>query len=468
MTLQRKTQVEALLTSATNGSHPLLDYLEKRHIPAVSIAVINDYQIEWASGYGFRESGQPESIDTQTLFQACSMSKAVTAVAALRLVEQGRLDLDADINTFLASWKLRPQRSWQPHVTLRQLLSHTAGTSPAWYPGYHRDQDIPTLHEILDEKQPSNTPGVRVITLPGIRFRYSGGGYCVVQQVLMDVMKKPFPELMRELIFDLLEMHQSTYEQPLSAEKEQHAATGHRVEGKPVPGKWHIYPEMAAAGLWTTPSDFARFALDLQLTQAGKAGQLLSLQMLNELLTPQCGAGDIGDIGLGVFLQGTGKQARFGHSGDNTGFNCDWISLSHQGQGCVLMTNSDEGWRVIDKLEHVIAKVYEWPTLQSENKPSKVKDNSHEDEYVGEYVIRPNLLFSISKTGSNLFLHAPSQAPLQLLQVDDRVYRLGDLEDTITFLSNERGEIDMLILQEEGSQVVGRKRHVAQSIHSQA
>lgn len=462
-TLQRKTQVETLLAPVTNGGQPLLDYLAKRLIPAVSIAVINDYQIEWASGYGFRERGQPESIDTQTLFQACSMSKAVTAIAALRLVEQGRLDLDADINTFLTSWKLRPQQSWQPRVTLRQLLSHTAGTSVAWYPGYHRDQDIPTLYEILDEEQPSNTLGVRVITIPGMRFRYSGGGYCVVQQVLMDVMKKPFPELMRELIFNPLEMHQSTYEQPLSAEKWESAATGHRAGGKPVPGKWHIYPEMAAAGLWTTPSDFARFALDLQLTQAGMTGQLLSPQMVNELLTPQCHAGDRGDIGLGVFIHGAGKQIRFGHAGDNTGFNCDWVSLLYQGQGCVIMTNSDEGWRIVDKLQHIIAQVYKWPAIQSEDTLHSVKEGSHEDEYVGEYELRPNLHLSIRKTKSDLLLHVPQQAPLLLLQVGDMGYRLENLEDTITFLRNEQGAIDMLILQQETSQVVARKRHVAQS-----
>src|SRR5690348_11587548 len=155
--LQRKTQVETLLKAIDNGRQTLLDALARWHIPAVSLAIIHDYQIEWAEGYGFRELGQPERIDPDTLFQACSMSKAVTALAALRLVEQGKLDLDANINTFLTSWKLPRHASWQPHVTLRQLLSHTAGTSVAWYPGYHRDQDIPTLLEILAGDQPANT-----------------------------------------------------------------------------------------------------------------------------------------------------------------------------------------------------------------------------------------------------------------------------------------------------------------------
>ena len=462
-TLERKTQVETMLMSANNDRRPLLDYLAKRLIPAVSIAVINDYRIEWAAGYGSLESGQPASIDTETLFQACSMSKAVTAIAALRLVEQGKLDLDADINTFLTAWKLPPHGSWQPYVTLRQLLSHTAGVSVAWYPGYHRDQNIPTLLEVLESDQLSNTPEVRVTSPPSLRFRYSGGGYCVVQQVLMDVMQKPFPELMRELIFEPLEMHQSTYEQPLPAEKWGVAATGHRAGGKPVPGKWHIYPEMAAAGLWTTPSDFARFALDLQFTKAGMPGRLLSPQMVNELLTPQSNAGNRGEIGLGVFVHGIGNQARFGHAGDNTGFNCQWISLMDSGQGCVIMTNSDEGWRIVEKLEHIIAQVYEWPAVQSTDERRSVQDSADYDEYVGEYELRPDFLLTIRKAGSDLLLHVPQQAPLALTQVGNMVYQLANLEDTVTFLRNEQGTIDMLILQQEASQLVARKHTAAQS-----
>jgi len=340
------------------GRRSLLDCITDQRIPGVSIAVINDYRIEWACGYGLLEMGQPDNVGTETLFQACSISKAVTAIAALRLVELGQLDLNTDVNAFLTSWKVPPyeQGAGQPVVTLQQLLSHTAGMSVAWYPGYHRDQDIPTLHEVLESDYVSNTPEVRITTAPGQKFRYSGGGYSVVQQVLVDVMKKPFPELMRELVFEPLEMQQSTYEQPLAAERWHVAATGHRSKGKPIPGKWHIYPEMAAAGLWTTPSDLARFALALQLAKAGMPSRLLSPQMVDELLTPQSDAGDRGEIGLGVFIHGTGNHARFGHAGDNAGFNCQWISLVHKGQGCVIMTNSDTGWSITDKLPDIIAK----------------------------------------------------------------------------------------------------------------
>jgi len=458
--LQRKTQVEMMLKAVSNGRPALLDTLARWHIPAVSLAVIHEYRIEWAEGYGFREMGQPERIDTNTLFQACSMSKAVTALAALHLVEQGKLDLDADINIFLTSWKLPRHASWQPSITLRQLLSHTAGTSVAWYPGYHRDQDIPTLLEILEGDQPANTPGVRVTSLPGLRFRYSGGGFCVVQQMLMDVMQQPFPDLMRKLIFAPLGMQHSTYEQPLPSEQWPNAATGHRAEGAPVPGKWHISPEMAAAGLWTTPSDMARLALDLQSTKAGKPGQLLSPQMVNALLTPQSSAGQRGDIGLGVFLEGIGStSARFGHAGDNTGFHCQWVSLVERGQGYVIMTNSDAGWRIIEKLDHLIPRVYAWPAAHSVKKPRRIHDLPDYEECVGEYELRPDFLLSIQKASDGLRLHVPQQAPLPLKRVDILIYQIADLEDTVTFLRNARGEVDLLLLQQEESQFVGRRRN---------
>lgn len=457
--LQKKIRVETMLAPDNDAPQPLLDALARWHIPAMSLAIINDYRIERAEGYGVRAMGQPERIDTSTLFQACSMSKAVTAIAALRLVEQGKLELDADINTFLTSWKLPRHGAWQPHVTLRQLLSHTAGVSVAWYPGYHRDQDIPTLLEILEGDQPSNTPGVRVTSLPGLRFRYAGGGFCIVQQALMDVMQQPFPDLMRELIFTPLGMQHSTYEQPLPPEQWQSAATAHRASGKPVAGQWHIYPEMAAAGLWTTPSDMALLALDLQLTKAGRPGQLLSPQMINALLTPQSSAGQRGNIGLGMFLQGTGSaSARFGHAGDNTGFHCQWVSLVERGQGFVIMTNSDAGWRMIEQMERIIPRVYEWPTIRPVKKPRRIQRTSNEDEFVGEYALRPDFLLSVQKQGRRLHLCVPQQAPLPLKRVDELVYQLEDLEDTVTFVRNVRGEIDMLILRQEEGQFVARRR----------
>lgn len=360
---ERKERVEMAVRLKGGSIQPLSKRMARYRVPGVSMAVMNDYQIEWASGYGVRKQGTSDPVDTETLFQACSISKAVTAIAVLRLVSEGRLDLDNDVNSYLRSWKVPRNGSWQPTVTIRELLSHTGGISVPWFAGYHRQQDIPTLRQVLDGAQPSNTPEIRVTTTPGTRFRYSGGGFCILQQLLIDVMKQPFPELMSDLLLEPLGMEHSTFEQPLPAELERVAAAGHRENGRPVAGDWYVYPEMAAAGLWTTPTDLARLGLELQGALAGKSHQLLSASVMKELLTPHCYAGERGNVGLSIFLQGAGPDGRFGHAGDNTGFTSLWISLREHGRGCVLMTNSDNGWPLQEELLRTIEQVYAWPDV---------------------------------------------------------------------------------------------------------
>jgi aromatic-L-amino-acid decarboxylase len=361
--LPQKESIETAVLLKRGGSQSLQQRMEKYRVPGLSIAVMNDYQIEWAQGYGTRNQGEPAPVDTSTLFQACSISKAVTAVAVLRLVDEGRLDMDADVNSYLRSWKVPADGTWKPTVTIRQLLSHTAGISVPWFAGYHRQQDIPTLRQVLDGVQPSNTPEIRVTATPGTRFRYSGGGYCILQQLLIDVMGQPFPELMHDLLFKPLGMESSTFEQPLSPDLAKMAGAGHRENGQPVAGDWYVYPELAAAGLWTTPIDLALLGLELQHALAGDPGRLLSTAMVKEQLTPQSRGNEMGDIGLGIFVQGAGPTARFGHAGDNSGFTSLWIMLKQGGCGCVLMTNSDNGWPLQEELLHTIAQVYNWPDV---------------------------------------------------------------------------------------------------------
>jgi len=227
--------------------------------PGVSIAVIEDGKIAWAKGWGVREAGQPDPVTPQTLFQAASISKPVTALAVLRLVEQGRLDLDEDVNAYLTSWKVPANDGWQPVVTLRQLLSHTGGTTVHGFPGYPPDQPLPTAVQVLEGGPLANTDPLVVNVLPGTVNRYSGGGTTIVQQMLVDVLGQPFPQIMREWVLGPLGMERSTYEQPLPPHRRQEAATAHPSGGTPQPGRWHVYPEMGAAGLWTTPSDLVHF-----------------------------------------------------------------------------------------------------------------------------------------------------------------------------------------------------------------
>jgi len=233
------------------------------HTPGVSIAVVKDFKIDWARGFGVKEWGKRSPVTETTLFQAGSISKPIFAMAVMRLVQEGKLDLDKDANGYLTSWNIPPNGSWQPHVTLRQLLSHSAGMTVHGFPGYMRSEKIPSVLEILDGRPPANTARIEVNIIPGTQVRYSGGGITVAQQLVVDVLGQPFPKNMRELILDPSGMKHSTYEQPLPKRWEGSAATAHPYKNRPLDGKWHVYPEMAAAGLWTTPADLARAGIQL-------------------------------------------------------------------------------------------------------------------------------------------------------------------------------------------------------------
>jgi CubicO group peptidase (beta-lactamase class C family) len=240
------------------------------------------------------EAGSDKPVNAETLFQAASISKPVAAMAALALVGRGKLALDEDVNRKLVSWKV-PENDFtkEEKVTLRRLLSHSAGLTVHGFPGYAADEPVPTLRAVLDGAKPANTKAILPDMTPGSSWRYSGGGYCVVQQLLMDVTGKPFPLLLQEMVLGPLGMNHSSYEQPLPSAKCGLAAVGHTSTGQPIKGKWHIYPEMAAAGLWTTPSDLARFAIELQKCRIGKSKRVLSTRMAQQMLTAQ-----IGDAGL--------------------------------------------------------------------------------------------------------------------------------------------------------------------------
>jgi CubicO group peptidase (beta-lactamase class C family) len=336
LTLQNKIAVTDRIQRVENGllaaiiikgqpaTMKLADRMAHYKTPGVSIAVINDGKIEWAKGYGAAETGVATPVTTETLFQAASISKPVAAVGALALVERGKLSLDEDVNAKLKSWKVPENDLTKEHkVTLRRLVTHSAGLTVHGFRGYAADEPAPTLQQALDGQKPANSAAIRVDILPSSKWRYSGGGYNVMQQLMIDVTGKQFPELMRELALDKIGMKRSTYEQPLPKALAAQAAVGHRGNGEVVKGKWHTYPEMAAAGLWTTPSDLALFAIELQGSKAGKSNKVLSKSMTDQMLTMQ-----IESWGLGISLGGEGAAATFSHGGGNEGFRCQMFAYA--------------------------------------------------------------------------------------------------------------------------------------------
>lgn len=333
----------------------LAELMAAYNVPGLSIAVIDNYQVEWAKGYGVIEPSSKTPVTPETLFQAGSISKPVAATSALYLVEQGKLSLDEDVNKKLTSWKV-PENEFTKaeKVTLKRLMSHTAGLTVHGFPGYDVDEPRPTLAQIFNGEKPANTAAIRVDTVPGTKWRYSGGGVTIAQQLMIDVTGKAFPALMRETVLDKVGMSSSSYEQPLPAARAKLTAGGTYSDGKAVHGRWHIYPEMAAAGLWTTPTDLARFAIEIALSKQGKSNRILSQGMTREMLTPV-----MEQVGLGFFLE-KDNPGQFGHNGADEGFQALLSMNADTGKGVAIMANSDNGIAVANVLLRRVAKEDAW------------------------------------------------------------------------------------------------------------
>jgi CubicO group peptidase (beta-lactamase class C family) len=330
-------------------------------VPGLSVAVIDNYKIAWAKGFGVTEPGGHAPVTTRTLFQAGSISKPVAAAGALWLVEHGKLSLDEDVNQKLKTWKV-PENEFtaKQKVTLRRLMSHSAGLTVHGFPGYAVGEPVPTLVEIFNGQKPANTDPIRVDFVPGSKMRYSGGGVTIEQQLAMDVTGKPFPEFMRETVLEKAGMKDSTYEQPIPAVRAPLTATGTRADGTAIAGRWHIYPEMAAAGLWTTPTDLANFAIEIALSKQGKANHVLSEKMTREMLTPQIKSEEGGgSVGLAFFL-GPQVPDQFGHNGSDEGFQANLVMFADSGQGLAIMGNSDAFFHVAPHVQEAVAKAYGW------------------------------------------------------------------------------------------------------------
>jgi CubicO group peptidase (beta-lactamase class C family) len=243
-------------------------------------------------------AGSNEPVAPETLFQTASIGKPVVAAAALHLIEQGLLDLDADVNQSLESWQVHENPfTADEKVTLRRLLSHSAGVTVEAFRGYAQGEEIPDLRQILDGAPPANSPPVQIEIAPGTQQRYSGGGYMVVQQLIEDVTGDPFPETMQDFVLEPLGMDSSTFTYPLPDHLKHSAAAGHRSDGSPIPGGWHTYPEMGSgASLWSTPTDLANFAIGLMNSYNGQPGGVLSQDMAREMLTPQIDSRGLGPV----------------------------------------------------------------------------------------------------------------------------------------------------------------------------
>ena len=354
-------------------------------VKGVSIAVINNYQLEWAKGYGLADSAEQRLVTTETLFQAASISKSLNAMAMLKLAEEGKVSLNTDINEYLTSWKFPYDSNFgNKKITIENLLSHTAGLNVHGFAGYHSSDSLPTTLQILNGTKPSNSEAILSATKPNKHFSYSGGGTTITQLIQMDISKMPYDQYMKEKVLSTLGMLNSSYSQPLNSSRSKEMATGYNYDGKEINGKYHIYPEQAAAGLWTTPSELSKYIIETQLSLEGKSNKILSKEMTEKMLAPIKE-----DAALGVFIENREGVKYFQHSGANEGFRGIYFGSMKDGNGIVVFVNSDNGSELLTEIVNAVASVYQWKGFYKDKKIITKKEiilsDSLSKKYAGLY-----------------------------------------------------------------------------------
>jgi len=356
---QRRERVETGLrprvTIAGQPRGTIQQRMRDLGVPGVSIAVVRDYQVEWAKGYGVRNATTGEMVTEATRFQVASITKPLAAVVTLSLAQEGRLDLDRDVNAYLKSWKV-PENEFTKteKVTLRRILSHTAGMTVSGFAGYAAGTPVPSLLEVLDGKPPANNPPVRVDQVPGSGYRYSGGGYTVLQQLLEDVTGRSFADLSRDRVFTPAGMTNSSVGLPAAAPPSLELSMAHMPD--PRPGYRFLRGGSGCCEWWTTSTDLAKFVIAIQRSLKGQTPSILSQATARTMLTP-VGAGP---MGLGFRLPRLGSTQYFAHDGGNPGFTSSFLAAVHGGGAAVILNNSNRGGLNAEILSS-IRVAYGWP-----------------------------------------------------------------------------------------------------------
>jgi CubicO group peptidase (beta-lactamase class C family) len=412
--------------------------MAQRNVRGVSLAVIKDGKVALARAYGVVDDGTRAPVTTATLFQAGSISKPVAALGAMHLVEKGTLALDDDVNAKLKSWKVPdgPFTSTEK-VTLRRLLSHTAGLTVHGFPGYDVAEPMPTLVQVLDGAAPTNTAPIRVDTTPGAIWRYSGGGFTVMQQLVIDVTGEPFPQFMQRAVLGPIGMTSSTFEQPPPSARAALTASGYYADGRPVRGRWHVYPEMAAAGLWTTPTDLAKFAIEVQESLAGRGHGVVSQATARQYVTEQKNS-----YGLGVGLMRAGPTLRFGHGGRDEGFDAFLVASAESGDGVVVMINANDNTPMKERIADHIGRL--WGFAGAPPRPPAAAttavrvDPKRLAAYAGYYEASENNMVALAANpdGSGMQILVDGRPAENLLAMDSATFGSSERPFRVAFSTN--------------------------------
>lgn len=383
----------------------ILDRMEFYKVPGVSIAVVENGKIKWAKGYGYANTKTGTKVDANTLFQAGSISKPLAALSALKLFENDSLELNKDVNYYLKDWQIPESKFTKTEkVTLEKLLTHTAGMTVHGFPGYQQTDEFPETIDVLNGN--GNTAKILVDTIPGSIWRYSGGGYTVMEKVVEDVSGLSLDEYMSKNILLPIGMKNSTYQQPIAKEWQNNISAAYDGNGKLIKGLWNNYPEQAAAGLWTTASDLALYCIEIQDIAQGKKDGILTKKTVQKMLTKHKN-----DWGLGPSLQNEKDSLIFGHGGKNAGFTNDLKAYAYQGNAVVVMTNADNGRKLISEIKNAVSKYYNWGI--SNQKVVEVTKISSDIliKYVGKYQLENrNIIIDFQIVENQLYAKGPNKS----------------------------------------------------------
>ena len=332
-------------TSQDDWQQALPGLMEEHNVPGASIAIIEEGKLVHARAFGVIKVDEPDRIDVSTMFSVGSVSKVVTAVAVLDMIEEGRATLDEDINQYLTSWNV-PANDYtrQQPVTIERILSHTAGLTVHGFADFQPGQEAPTTVQILNGERPAKNAAIRVDIPVGSQFRYSGGGTTILQLLIEDLSGRPFAESMQANILDPLGMRRSSFVNPLP-ESYEPIARAHNNAGIATvadPG-YEFMPEAAASGLWTTPSDLSLLLIDLYNTHKEAGGVILGRETTERMLTPVSPS----EFGLGPIIQFVGDDVIMFHGGANNSYRAHFKLNMSTGNGYVIFTNSRSGGGLI-------------------------------------------------------------------------------------------------------------------------
>lgn len=415
--------------------------MARRRIVGLSLAVVDSGRIVLERGYGLRDRSSGQPVETSTRFLAGSVSKAVAAAGFLRLAEQQVVALDRSVNEQLGAWQLPDSAAGgSAPVTPRMLLSHMGGVSTHGFPGYLVGKPLPMLAQVLDGTPPANSPPVRRVQPPYSEWRYSGGGYTLLQLLMEETAKQPFAELARRLVLEPTGMSASTFVQPLPDSLRSAAASGYLTNGAAVPSGARIYPEQAAAGLWTTAGDLARFLIAIQQSANGATNAPFSRDLAWKMLTY-----DRNDVtGLGLFLRGNGARLEFRHDGRDEGFDALMVGTRSSEQGVVILMNSNDDSAAIERIARLVQRLWGWPAHR--NVRSVVPAIAAADAAVvrrtrGHYEVRPGQIATYVSEGRSLLRVSDGRPDDEFVATAPDIWQRLDGEVQLRFHRDAQGGI---------------------------